>query len=282
MITENIISQREALNWINSDDVNFVDCSWYLPAQKRNPKEEFSFARIPGAVFFDIDAIADPDTDLPHMLPHDEVFAEIAGVLGLTHDKLIIVYDGPGLFSAPRVWWTLKTMGAQNVKILEGGFDTWRKEGMPVEKGRPKQPRTTIFQTRFESNKVASLSDVEHNIENGKSIVLDARPYERFKGNAPEPREGLRSGHIPNSVSLPSSDLIRNGKLLETNELEQIFDDLNITPETDIITSCGSGVTAAILVLALNETGRKNIKLYDGSWAEWGKPNGPKVNTDDK
>lgn len=282
MASENIISQREALNWLSNTDVSFVDGSWYLPSQKRNAKEEFSIARIPGAVFFDIDAIADPDTDLPHMLPHPEVFAEVAGVLGLSHDKLIIVYDGPGMFSAPRVWWTLKVMGAQNVKVLEGGFDTWKTENLPVERGIPNQPRQSIFQAHLAHNKVASRKDVENNIKYGRAITLDARPNDRFKGTAPEPREGMRSGHIPKSLSLPANDLIENGKLLEVPKLNKIFHEMLIYPDSEVITTCGSGVTAAILTLALHESGRENTRLYDGSWAEWGRPDGPEISSDDK
>jgi len=282
MTSNNIISQREVLNWLNNPDVSFVDGSWYLPSQNRNAKEEYSTARIPGAVFFDIDAISDPDTDLPHMLPHPEVFAEVAGVLGLSHDKLIIVYDGPGLFSAPRVWWTLKTMGAKNVKILEGGFDNWRTESLPIEKGNPTKTRQTIFQPHFSRNKVANQSDVENNIKHEKFIVLDARPNARFKGEAPEPREGMRSGHIPKSLSLPASDLVKDGKLIATTELNKTFQDLGINTDSEVITTCGSGVTAAILTLALHETGRENTKLFDGSWAQWGRPDGPEISTDDK
>lgn len=282
MTSDNIISQREALNLLGNPDVSFVDGSWYLPAQKRNAKEEFGIARIPSAVFFDIDAIADPDTDLPHMLPHPEVFAEVAGVLGLSHDKLIIVYDGPGMFSAPRVWWTLKVMGAQNVKVLEGGFDNWKTENLPVERGIPNQPRQSIFQAHFAHNKVASRKDVENNINYGRAITLDARPNDRFKGTAPEPREGLRSGHIPKSLSLPASDLIENGALLEASKLNKIFHDMLIYPDSEVITTCGSGVTAAILVLALHESGRENTRLYDGSWAEWGRPDGPEINSNDR
>ncbi len=282
MVSENIISQREALDWLGNDNVSFVDGSWYLPAQKRDAKEEFKNARIQNAIFFDIDVIADPDTELPHMLPHPEVFAMAAGTLGLTHDKLIIVYDGPGLFSAPRVWWTLKIMGAKKVKILEGGFDAWKAEGLPIETGNPKNPRPAIFQTHFLHDKVANISDVESNIQSGDAIVLDARPSARFNGEAAEPRPGMRSGHIPKSKSLPASDIVENGKFIENTKLNKIFHDLQIHPDTNVITSCGSGVTAAILTLALTETGRNNTRLFDGSWAQWGLPDGPEIMTDDK
>ncbi len=279
MSLENFISQRETLDWFDQEHVSFVDASWYLPAQNRDAKQEYNSTRIHNAVYFDIDLIADPETDLPHMLPHPEVFAEVAGALGLTHEKLIIVYDGPGLFSAPRVWWTLKIMGAKNVKILEGGFDAWKAEGLPIEKGRPNQPKQEIFQTHFLQDSVASLNDLEKNLKSAKSIVLDARPTTRFNGEAPEPREGLRSGHIPKSLSLPFSDLIENGKFIESEKLNKIFHDLKIHPDTQVITTCGSGVTAAILNLALNEANRDSVKLFDGSWAQWGLPDGPEITT---
>ena len=282
MTSENFITQRDALDWLGNENVSFVDGSWYLPAQKRDAKQEFKNARIQNAVFFDIDVIADPDSELPHMLPHPEVFAMAAGTLGLTHDKLIIVYDGPGLFSAPRVWWTLKTMGAKNVKILEGGFDSWKAEGLPIETGNPNNPGQSIFQTHFSREKVASITDVEGNIKSGNAIVLDARPSARFRGEAAEPRPGMRSGHIPKSKSLPATELVENGKLIENSKLNKIFHDLNIHPDTNVITSCGSGVTAAILTLALTETGRNNSRLFDGSWAQWGLPDGPEIMTDDK
>ena len=282
MPSQYFISQREALDLINNNEVSFVDGSWYLPAQNRDAKKEFLSERIPNAVYFDIDIISDPDTDLPHMLPPTEVFSEVAGVLGLTHDKLIIVYDGPGLFSAPRVWWTLKVMGAQNVKILEGGMDSWKKNDLPIEKGTQKQPKRTIFQIRFAHNKVSNINAVQNNIKTKEAIVLDARPNARFRGHSPEPRPGMRSGHIPNSISLPASELIENGKLIDRDRLDKKFEELKINSDSEVITSCGSGVTAAILTLALNETGRNNTKLYDGSWAEWGLPDGPEISTDDK
>jgi thiosulfate/3-mercaptopyruvate sulfurtransferase len=281
MADSNLISQREALDYLNDKTASFVDGSWYLPSQQRNGWDEYLTERIPSAVFFDIDAISDPSSGLPHMLPSPEAFAKSAGALGLTHDKTIIVYDGPGMFSAARVWWTLKTMGAKDVRILKGGFDTWRKEGLPVEKGAPRPPMPTVFETHFSRNNVANMSLVEENIASNSATVLDARPNDRFKGEAPEPREGMRSGHIPNSKSLPASDLISNGTLLEQEQLEQIFQNLKLEKDASVITTCGSGVTAAIIALALAETGRYNTRLYDGSWAEWGQKDGPEISTND-
>ena len=280
MSGENFISQREALDLLGDPTASFVDGSWYLPAQKRDAKKEYRSARIPNAIFFDIDAIADPDTDLPHMLPHPDVFAEVMSNLGIGNDDTIIVYDGPGLFSAPRVWWTFKVMGAAHVRILEGGFDCWKESDMPVETGNPNKLAASVFKSRFSPEKVASMAAVEANTGSGEAIVLDARPTARFKGKEAEPRPGLRSGHIPNSFSLPFADLVEDGRLRDQDELEQIFRRLNIKSDTAVITTCGSGVTAAILSLALTEAGRNNHKLFDGSWAQWGMPSGPEVSTD--
>lgn len=279
MTSSNFISQRDAMDLLGRNDISFVDGSWYLPAQNRNPKTEYSVARIPNAIFFDIDAISDPDTDLPHMLPHPVVFAEVASLLGLSHDQPIIVYDGPGLFSAPRVWWTLKTMGALDVRILEGGFDNWKKEGLPIEGGRPQSASQGIFKTNFQSSRVANISTVEGNIKSSEAIVLDARPNARFKGDAPEPRPGMRSGHIPGSTSLPATQLVEKGRLLDKKQLQETFDALGVKTDSPIITTCGSGVTAAIISLALSEIGHDNYKLFDGSWAQWGLPDGPEVET---
>lgn len=279
MQTENLISAADALNFVGNPAVTFIDASWYLPAQGRDGEAEYKVHRIPGAIYFDIDKIADPDTDLPHMLPHPEVFAHIAGSLGISSDTLNIVYDGPGLFSAPRVWWTLKVMGARHVKILKGGFDKWRQQDLPIETGKPRGHRPAIFDAKYDSQKVASISTVEANLKNGTAAVLDARPHDRFNGTSPEPREGLRSGHIPHSKSLPASKLVKDGMLADMTTLERHFRDLRIEDDTPVITTCGSGVTAAILALALEETGRTNVKLFDGSWAEWGKQDGPPIET---
>lgn len=279
MTSPNFITQDEALDLIDKNNISFIDGSWYLPAHNRDAKQEYDIARIPNAIYFDIDAIADPDTDLPHMLPHPDTFSEVAGILGISDDKTLIVYDGLGLFSAPRVWWTLKIMGAYDVRILEGGFDKWRKEGLPVERGKPQKQQQAIFKSRFTSKKVASIQTVEQAMSSENTTIIDARPAARFNGEVAEPREGLRSGHIPNSKSLPASEFVKNGKLLDKEELQAIFKTVGIDEKTKVITTCGSGVTAAILSLALNEIGNENYQLFDGSWAQWGMPNGPEVAT---
>ena len=276
---ENIISQRDALDLVHNSAVTFIDGSWYLPAQNRNAKAEYDASRIPGAVFFDIDKISDQDTDLPHMLPSPDTFGSTMSEMGVSSEELNIVYDGPGLFSAPRVWWTLKIMGAKNVKILEGGFDAWRTEGLPIEQGLPASHPSKSFIADFQPGKVAAIEDVQLNMESKRATVIDARPSDRFAGTGTEPRAGLRNGHIPGSKSAPANKFVQNGKLADHQTLERYFRDLNIDKNTEVITTCGSGVTAAILALALTETGRENYSLYDGSWAEWGKPNGPPIET---
>ena len=277
----NFISQQSALELIGRADVSFVDGSWYLPDMGRDAKTEFSNMRIPGAVFFDIDAIADQDTDLPHMLPSPEDFAKQVSVLGISDQHLIVVYDGPGLFSAARVWWTFKVMGAPDVRILEGGLDAWKAKGLPLETGNPNPPRAHLFNANFSADRVADMGAVQENIGSENAIVVDARPEARFKGEAPEPRPGLRGGHIPKSVSLPYENLVVEGKLRPREELDRSFTEMGIHHDTSVITSCGSGVTAAILTLALAESGRPNCRIYDGSWAQWGQPDGPPVETDE-
>ena len=276
---ENIISQRDALDLIYDPTVTFIDGSWYLPAQKRDGRAEFAANRIPGATYFDIDKISDQDTDLPHMLPSAEQFRSMVEELGISSEDLNIVYDGPGLFSAPRVWWTLKVMGAKQVKILEGGFDSWKSNDLPIEQG-PLEVRTRKeFTPNFQADRVADIGSVIANLESKQATVIDARPVDRYNGTGTEPRPGLRNGHIPGSKSAPSSKFVHNGKLADHNTLERIFRDLDIGRDTEVITTCGSGVTAAILALALAETGRDSFRLFDGSWAEWGKPDGPAIKT---
>lgn len=276
---ENIISQRDALDLIDNPAVTFIDGSWYLPAQNRNARAEYDASRIPGAIFFDIDTISDQETNLPHMLPSPDAFGVMMGELGVSSDELSIVYDGPGLFSAPRVWWTLKIMGANNVKILEGGFDAWKAQGLPVENGIPDRRPSKVFSTKLQPEKIASIEDVQANMESKSATVIDARPRDRFAGTRTEPRAGLRNGHIPGSKSAPANKFVQNGKLVDHQTLERYFRDLNIDKDTKVITTCGSGVTAAVLALALTETGRQHYSLYDGSWAEWGKQDGPPIKT---
>lgn len=266
--SEFTITAQEAAGLIGQPGTAFVDASWYLPAQNRDGRAEFDEIRIPGAVYFDIDEISDRDSPLPHMLPSPDTFAQAVGGMGIAHTDEIIVYDGPGLFSCARVWWMFRIMGARNVRIVDGGFDSWRKKGLPTERGLPEPIRKAVFQPDFDASRVKSIADIRANMKTGAAMVLDARPYGRFTGEVPEPRPGLRSGHIPGSHSLPFSEFVENGKLKDITALKAIFGGLSLDREA--ITTCGSGVTAAVISLALESVGHTNNSLYDGSWAEWG------------
>ncbi|MFK7903456.1 MAG: 3-mercaptopyruvate sulfurtransferase [Nitratireductor sp.] len=264
----NLISQEELAN--DLEKFTIVDASWYLPAQNRNGFEEYMASRIPGAVFFDIDKISDQNSDLPHMLPSPDEFEAHMGSLGISQDADIVVYDCVGLFSAARCWWSLKTFGAKSVRILQGGFDRWKAAGLIVEEGAPKKPSQSVFKSSFDASKVANYEQMLGFIKDSNATILDARPHERWLGSASEPRQGMRSGHMPGSFSLPASSLVENGQLLEISELEKRFKELKLNQNTKAVTTCGSGVTAAIIALALTSIGHEEQTLYDGSWAQWG------------
>ncbi len=264
------ISASQLAAKLGEPRLRVVDAAWYLPAQNRDAKAEFAAERIPGAVYFDIDAISDRASPLPHMLPAADHFGREAGALGLSETDDIVVYDGPGMFSSPRAWWTLRVMGAENVRVLDGGFDRWKAAGLPRETGSPKRPEAAVFNARLNGGKVRDIADIRANISSRAAEVLDARSQARFAGKAPEPRPGLRSGHIPGSTSLPFDMLVRDGALRPVEELQAVFASLGVSPQKPVITSCGSGVTAAIISLALESIGHGDHALYDGSWAEWG------------
>lgn len=272
MSNRNLITAGELNERLQRDreTLSVLDASWYLPTQNRDAKAEFMAGRIPGAQYFDIDRIADRDNPLPHMMPSASQFARQASELGIRESDSIVVYDGAGIFSCARAWWMFKTMGAERVQILEGGFKGWKKAGFAIETGPPETPRPVKFHANFTPDRIATLEDILSNLESGRATVLDARSTERFEGTAPEPREGLRSGHIPGSLSLPFQALTQDGTLKPEQELVKIFSELGIAQQTPIITSCGSGVTAAVIALALDTIGHKNHSLYDGSWSEWG------------
>lgn len=252
-------------------DSNLVilDGSWHLPASGRRGAAEYETAHIPGALFFDIDAVADTGDPLPHMLPTPEHFAAMVGGMGIGDADRIVVYDALGLFSAPRVWWTFKVMGAKDVVILDGGLPKWQAEGRPVESGpaRARPPRT--FNASFDAEAVRNLGHVRANLATGAFQLVDARPAPRFRGEAPEPRTWVKSGRVPGSFNLPQGDLLLDGRLRETSELEAAFARAGVDLARPVVTSCGSGVNAATLSLALDMLGVRSA-LYDGSWTEWG------------
>lgn len=252
-------------------DPNLVvlDGSWHMPNAARNAQAEYLAGHIPGAVFFDIDGVADTGTDLPHMLPAPNDFARMVGALGISDTMTIVIYDELGLFSAPRVWWTFRTMGAADVRILAGGGPKWRAERRATETGLVARP-PQVFHTSFDPDLVADFENVRDRSHDGAAQIADARPAPRFHAEAPEPRPGLRGGHIPNSLNIPVSLLTANGQMRPEPELAQLFTDRGIDLTKPVITSCGSGITAATLALALQLAGAAEVAVYDGSWAEWG------------
>ena len=249
--------------------LQIVDASWYLPAQSRDGRAEYEAAHIPGAVFFDQDAASDPNASLPHTIPSAADFARYAGSMGIGVDDTIVVHDGPGFFSAPRVWWLFRVMGARKVYVLDGGSDRWKREGRPVTAETTKIA-PCVFDVDFENSRVAGFEEMRGIIDNGSAQVADARPAGRFTGVEPEPRAGMRSGHMPGARNVPASALSKDGSLLPLPELKSTLERAGIDLERPVVTSCGSGVTAAVITLALESLGHADNKLYDGSWSEWG------------
>jgi thiosulfate/3-mercaptopyruvate sulfurtransferase len=273
-----VVSPQWLVKHLKDPGLSVVDASWYLPAQNRNARAEYDAAHIPGAVFFDQDAVVDPDSDLPHALPSPKVFEQHASAMGISRDDTIVVYDGLGMFSAPRVWWLFRVMGADKVFILDGGFDNWKKDGHIVT-DRPTKIASTAFLPKFDAAKVASFEDMLKVVSERSSQIADARPAGRFTGEEPEPRPGMRSGHMPGARSVPVTTLSENGYLKDIDGLREALNDGGVDFEKPVVTSCGSGVTAAVITLALQSLGHDDNKLYDGSWSEWGSRDDTPVET---
>ncbi len=264
-----VVSSAWLQDRLGDSKVKIVDASWYLPASGRNGKTEYAQGHIPGAVFFDHDAIVDATSTLPHMLPAPAFFAREIGALGIRANDTIVVYDGPGFFSAPRAWWMFRIMGAGQVYVLNGGLDGWRRDGRPVT-NLETLPLPAKFDAAFNASRVIGFAQMREIVERGGTQILDARPAARFAGEEKEPRPGVRPGHMPGAVNLPATALSRDGLFLSRDEIGVKLRELGIDPARPAITSCGSGVTAAVVVLALESVGAGDVQLYDGAWTEWG------------
>jgi thiosulfate/3-mercaptopyruvate sulfurtransferase len=255
---------------IKDPDLRILDASWYLPDANRDPKAEYDAAHIPGARFFDIDDISDARSDLPHMAPPVEKFMSRMRAMGVGDGHQVVVYDGAGIMSAPRVWWLFRLMGHENVAVLDGGFPKWQAEGRAIE-DMPPVVKDRHLTVRFQNHLVRDVTQVSQASKLGDAQIIDARAAARFRGEAPEPREGLRAGHIPGSRNVPFNTLLNDDKTLKSPaEARAVFEAAGVDLSRPMITTCGSGITASVLALALERIGVDAWSLYDGSWAEWG------------
>lgn len=276
IMTSPLISAADLAARLGEPGLRIIDASWHLDG--RDGRADFAEAHIPGAVFLDLDGVSDADSPLPHTLPSPAAFAASAGVLGLSERDSIVVYDTAGLFSAARVWWMLKIMGARDVHVLDGGLPAWIALDLPTEAGVPDRPPFAVFSPRFDSAAVAVLDDVQAAL-GSETQVIDARGAARFLGETAEPRPGVRSGHMPDALNLPYGTLLKaDGTMKRGEALEAAFAQAGVDIDRPVITTCGSGVTAAILTLGLEELSSPS-RLYDGSWAEWGASEGGPVVT---
>jgi thiosulfate/3-mercaptopyruvate sulfurtransferase len=270
-MTDDLVSTEWLMQHLKAPDVEIVDASWHLPTEKRDPRAEFLAEHIPGAVFFDIDEICDTANPLPHMLPKAEKFAARVRRMGLGDGKRIAVYDTQGLFSAARVWWMFKVFGHRDVAVLDGGFPKWKAEGRPIEDGPPRPRQERHFTARYQTMLVKEKDEVLAAMKAGSSEIADARGRPRFTAAEPEPRPGVRGGHIPGAKNVHYASLLNPDKTMKSPaEIRKIFEAAGVDLKKPVITSCGSGVTAAILTLGLSMIGHSDNALYDGSWAEWG------------
>jgi len=265
-----LVSTEWLASELGKNDLRIVDATLFLPEHGRNARTEFEAAHIPGAVFMDLDEIVDTSSGLPHMLPASEKFASRMQALGLGDGSRIVVYDSSPLKSSARAWWMLNVFGAHEVAILDGGFAKWQAEGRPVESGKP-VVRHRHFTAWQDNSLVRTLDQIVDNLKTKAEQLLDARPAGRFAGTDPEPRAGLRSGHMPGARNLPSGELFNeDGTWKQGDALRAAFTTAGVDLEKPVVTTCGSGITAASLAFGMHLLGKKDVGLYDGSWTEWG------------
>jgi thiosulfate/3-mercaptopyruvate sulfurtransferase len=266
-----LIETDDLARELDAPDLVIIDASWHMPDQGKSAHEDYLAEHIPGALFFDIDEIADTKTALPHMLPPPEKFSSRMRSMGIGDGSRIVVYDSLGLFSAARVWWTFRVMGVADVSVLNGGLPKWKAERRPLESGEPIGRTPRHFTARRNADLVRDLADIKALLKDRSAEIVDARSAERFAGKAPEPRPGLRSGHIPGAYNLPHAKLLnRDGTLKSPREIERLFEDAGVDLGKPVVTSCGSGITASVLALGLAQIGHRKTAVYDGSWSEWG------------
>ncbi len=266
-----VVSTEWLAAHLGEPDLRVIDATWYLPHLKRDAKAEFAERHIPGAAYFDIDAISDHESSLPHMLPDPETFAHAVGALGIGSDDRVVAYGGRNMIASARAWWMFRIFGHEQVAVLDGGLAKWRAEGRPLEPGTT-APLPRQFTAAFRKELVADLGRVSTTLETQREQVLDARSHGRFVGTEPEPRPGLRSGHIPGSLNLPYDRLFRkeDDTLMPHEALERAFREAGLDLRRPVVTTCGSGVSAAVLTLGLYLLGHGDTAVYDGSWSEWG------------
>ena len=266
-----LVSTEWLASQLDSNDLIVFDASWYMPAEARDARAEYRGAHIPGARFFDIDAIAEPESTLPHMVPSTARFEQMLGALGVSAGQRLVFYDQKGIFSAARGWWLMRLFGHARCAVLDGGLPKWRREGRALRSGEEPAAASAVYHASLNARRLRGLGDVLENLHSGREILLDARSLDRFHARAPEPRPGVRGGHVPGSRSLPFTELLSSEQtLLPPARLRQLFEARGVDEHSAVVTSCGSGLTAAVLNLGLEVAGLPMGALYDGSWSEWG------------
>jgi thiosulfate/3-mercaptopyruvate sulfurtransferase len=275
-----VVSAEWLAEHLKDANVKLLDATFKLPGVLPLPKDDYLAAHIPGAVYFDVDAVSDHSNPLPHMYPSAEQFGRDVGALGVSNNDTVVIYDSGGWVAAPRAWWMFLSYGHRDVRILNGGLKKWRAEGRPVESGEV-TAKTATFKASYDAKRVRSIEQMIANVKSRAEQVIDARAADRFEGRAPEPRAGIRAGHIPGALNLPYNTLFdaATGTMKPLEELRKAFAGAGVDTEKPIVTSCGSGVSAGVLTLALYRLGVENTALYDGSWSEWGKADGPPIAT---